>query len=288
VVDPATGRRASVQAAYDDAAKDFQQMVEYGKSALDFGSTQWPGVPYPYSKTTIFRGMADEEYPMFANDDTNDDPDTTRFIAAHELLHSWFPFYMGINEQRYGFMDEGWTTAFEYLINQRDMGPEKAAEFFKHFRTKNLVTPFNGLDIPIITPSDALSGNVIGRNNYEKAALGFLALKELIGDAPFKAALDEFMARWATCRRRRGATSCRWPTPAACPFRSTSRSPMPTARRVRSAKTQHCGRIPRMRPPSPLPPTRTSPNSCWTAASLWTRPRPTTRGRRRNPDLARP
>ena len=196
VVDPTTGRRASVQAAYDAAAEDFQQMVEYGKSALDFGSTQWPGVPYPYSKTTIFRGVADEEYPMFANDDTNADPADTRFIAAHELLHSWFPFYMGINEQRYGFMDEGWTTAFEYLINQRDVGPEAAADKFKHFRTKNLVVPFNGLDIPIITPSDSLSGNVIGRNNYEKSALGYLALKELMGDALFKAALHEFMARW--------------------------------------------------------------------------------------------
>ncbi len=196
VVDPATGRRASVQAAYDDAAKDFQQMVEYGKSALDFGSTQWPGVPYPYSKTTIFRGVADEEYPMFANDDTNDDPAMTRFVAAHELLHSWFPFYMGINEQRYGFMDEGWTTAFEYLINTRDLGPAGATELFQNFRSKNLVEPFNGVDIPIITPSDALSGNVIGRNNYEKAALGYLALKEMIGDAPFKQALHEFIARW--------------------------------------------------------------------------------------------
>ena len=196
VVDPATGRRASVQAAYDDAAKDFQQMVEYGESALDFGSTQWPGVPYPYSKTTIFRGVADEEYPMFANDDTNADPAITRFIAAHELFHSWFPFYTGINEQRYGFMDEGWATAFEYLINMRDMGPEKATDLFKKFRTSHLVMPFNGLDIPIITPSDSLSGNVIGRNNYEKAALGYLALKELIGDAPFKAALHEFIARW--------------------------------------------------------------------------------------------
>jgi aminopeptidase N len=52
------------------------------------------------------------------------------------------------------------------------------------------------VDIPIITPSDALYGNVIGRNNYEKAALGFLALKELMGDAPFKESLHEFIARW--------------------------------------------------------------------------------------------
>jgi hypothetical protein len=153
-------------------------------------------VPYPYGKTTIFRGIADEEYPMFANDDSNEDPTFTRFVAAHELLHSWFPFYMGINEQRYGFMDEGWTTAFEYLINERDLGTAMATELFQKYRSSHLVTPFTGVDIPIITPSDALYGDVIGRNNYEKAALGFLALKELMGDGPFKEALHEFMARW--------------------------------------------------------------------------------------------
>ncbi len=196
VVDPATGRRASVQAAYDAPSEDFQQMVEFGKSALDFGSNEWPGVPYPYSKTTIFRGLADEEYPMFANDSSNEDPTFTRFVAAHELLHSWFPFYMGTNEQRYGFMDEGWVTAFEYLINVRDLGPEAATALFKQFRSKNLVTPFSGVDIPIITPSDSLQGDVIGRNNYEKAALGYLALKELMGDDLFKQVLHEFMARW--------------------------------------------------------------------------------------------
>ena len=45
VVDPATNRRASVQAAYNPEATDFQQMVEFGKSALAFGSNQYPGVP---------------------------------------------------------------------------------------------------------------------------------------------------------------------------------------------------------------------------------------------------
>jgi hypothetical protein len=196
VVDPGTGRRASVQAAYDEAAKDFQRMVEFGKGALDFGSTEWPGVPYPYSKTTIFRGVADEEYPMFANDGSNDDELFTRFVVAHELLHSWFPFYMGINEQRYGFMDEGWTTAFEYLINERDLGPAGATDLFQRFRSGNLVPAYNGADIPIITPGDSVSGIALAINEYEKSALGYLALKELMGDGPFKAALHEFMARW--------------------------------------------------------------------------------------------
>lgn len=69
---------------------------------------------------------------MMANDSPQDDDIFQRFIAEHEIAHSYFPFYMGINEHRYGFMDEGWTTAFEYLIGIHDMGKEKPATFLNN------------------------------------------------------------------------------------------------------------------------------------------------------------
>ena len=208
VVDPATSRRASVQSAYNEAAKDFTRMVEFGKRTLAWASTQYPGVPYPYSKTSIILGGtegADEEYPMMVNDASHVDPDgnpdytMTRFVASHELLHSWFPFYMGINEKRYPFMDEGWTTAFEHLLAKEDMGSEQAIAFFKSFRVAPWSLPGWVTDLPIITPHDTLFGAgsvAFGLNPYGKAALGYLALKELMGDVAFKAALHEFMARW--------------------------------------------------------------------------------------------
>jgi hypothetical protein len=40
---------------------------------------------------------------------------------------------MGINETRYGFMDEGWATTFEYLISRADIGVEKADSAYKAF-----------------------------------------------------------------------------------------------------------------------------------------------------------
>jgi hypothetical protein len=54
------------------------------------------------------------------------------------------------------------------------------------------------MDLPIITPHDALWGQsaVFGFNQYGKAALGYLALKDLLGDAAFRTALHTFMARW--------------------------------------------------------------------------------------------
>lgn len=209
VVDTATGRRAAVQAAYADKATDFKPMVQMAREALLFGSTKYPGVPYPYPKTTIFLGTADEEYPMMVNDSSNLEnplakqfPENafTGFVATHEIFHSWFPFYMGINEKRYPFMDEGWTTAFEYLRNREVIGPQLADGLFKYMRvdTVGWALPLSGNDLPIVTPHDSLYGQspVFTFNQYGKAALGYLALRDLMGDAAFKKGLHTFMTRW--------------------------------------------------------------------------------------------
>ena len=207
VVDPVSGRRTSVQAAYPDSATDFTPMVNVAQKTLQFASTVYPGVPYPYPKTTIVLGSADEEYPMMVNDGSNvhnhfaatlPENAYTGFVASHELLHSWFPFYMGINEKRYPFMDEGWTTAFEYLLNREVLGVPTADGLFKGFRSSALALPLSSMDLPIITPHDALFAQsaVFGFNQYGKAALGYLALKDLMGDAAFRTALHTFMARW--------------------------------------------------------------------------------------------
>jgi hypothetical protein len=137
------------------------------------------------------------EYPMMVNDNTQEDPDFARFVAEHEIAHTWFPFYMGINETRYGFMDEGWATTFEYLIGTVDLGKDKADEFFKQFRVNYWAQdPSTEEDLPIITPANVLSGAALGNNEYGKAALGYLALKDLLGDDVFKKCLHEFMNRW--------------------------------------------------------------------------------------------
>lgn len=197
VVDDATGRRASVQAAYNDTAKDFHRMVEFGRHALDWLSHNWPGVPYPFPKTTIFQGFADMEYPMMVNDNTNEDPLFSRFVAEHEIAHSWFPFYMGINESRYPFMDEGWATTFELLIGQADLGKERAEGLYKRFRI-NYYTydPTSEEDLPIITPGDAMKGIGYGNNAYGKPSLAYLAVKDMLGDDLFKKCLHAYMDRW--------------------------------------------------------------------------------------------
>ncbi len=196
IVDPKTKRRASMQAAFADSAADFHQAVQFGRNSLGWLSTNWPGVPYPFPKMTTVMGFADMEYPMMCNDSHTDDANFTRFVQDHEIAHTWMPFYMGINESRYAFMDEGWATTFELLIGSAEFGKEKAETLFKQFRVDGWIhSRATAQDLPIITPSSEQRGGY-GNNAYGKPALSHFALKDMLGDELFKKALHGYMDRW--------------------------------------------------------------------------------------------
>jgi len=64
VVDKKTGRRSSCQSAYLDGSKNFHNQVKHIQHSLDWYSNNWPGVAYPFPKSTSIQGFADMEYPM--------------------------------------------------------------------------------------------------------------------------------------------------------------------------------------------------------------------------------
>ncbi len=196
VVDKATGRRASMQAAFADSAADFHHSVQNGRNSLSYFSTSWPGVPYPFPKMTAFQGFADMEYPMMVNDSHTDDLRFAQFVQDHEIAHTYFPFYMGINETRYGYMDEGWATTFEYLIGKAEVGQAATDKLYKNFRVNRWAhDPSSYEDLPIITPTSELN-MAAGNNEYGKASLSYLALKDMLGDELFKKALHTYMDNW--------------------------------------------------------------------------------------------
>lgn len=197
LVDKKTNRRASVQAAYDITGTDFVNSVKNNQFALDYFSNNWPGIPYPFSKMTAFQGFADMEYPMMCNDSQMGDPVFAQLVQDHEVAHTYFPFYMGINETRYAFMDEGWATTFEYLIGIEEHGKEAADKFYKEFRVQQYITDSSTEeDQPIIAMSTQVSGAGYGNNSYGKASLSYLALKDMLGDVVFKKALHDYMNNW--------------------------------------------------------------------------------------------
>jgi archaellum component FlaG (FlaF/FlaG flagellin family) len=195
LVDDAKKRRASVQAAFPDASDDFHHSVQFSRYALGWFSRNWPGVPYPFSKSTAVQGFADMEYPMMVNDSHEKDLGFAQLVQDHEQAHTYFPFYMGINESYYAFMDEGWATTLEYLIGIEEKGKQAADNFYKQFRVVGWATRPHTQEVPIITPSPDVKFGA-GNNFYGKPSLSYLALKDLLGDKLFKKALHTYMDNW--------------------------------------------------------------------------------------------
>ncbi|MDP9080064.1 MAG: M1 family metallopeptidase [Bacteroidota bacterium] len=196
IVDNKTKRRASMQSAFLDSSEDFHHAVQAGRHSLSWLSKNWPGVPYPFPKMTSFQGFADMEYPMMVNDSHTDDVAFSQFVQDHEIAHTWFPFYMGINESRYAFMDEGWATTFELLIGTDEVGKEKAEKLYKGFRVDGWINdPSTAEDLPIITPTSEQRDGY-GNNSYGKPSLSYFALKDMLGDELFKKALHTYMDNW--------------------------------------------------------------------------------------------
>ena len=199
VVDPADDRRVSVSAGYSPEFAGFGNMAQDIKDILTFVSSEWPGVPWPYNHANVFVGGGDEEFPMLANDAIEPpayEGASVRFVAAHELLHNYFPFYMGIDERRYPSMDEGWTTAFEYLFNVADIGKETADDLFVNFRSSNLINPYVGEAIPMIMPADATAGHCDGQGQLREGIAVLPGPQGVHGRRPFKTSLHAFIDRW--------------------------------------------------------------------------------------------
>lgn len=195
VVDDATHRRVSAQAAFSDDAEDFHHSVQFSRYSLGWFSRNWPGIPYPYEKSTAFQGFADMEYPMMINDSKEKDLSFAELVQDHEQAHTYMPFYMSTNESYYAFMDEGWATTFEYLIGITEKGKKGADEFYKSFRVKRWIHRPHTKENPIITPSPDVTWGA-GDNFYGKPSLSYLALKDMLGDALFKKALHTYMNNW--------------------------------------------------------------------------------------------
>ena len=128
-------KRVSVQAAYADESEDFHHMVKFGKHALKWFAENYPGIAYPYPKTTIVRGYADMEYPMMVNDNSAKSLDEARFVVEHEIAHTYFPFYMGTNETPSDLwmrLGHGPRTPYRNC----HLGEEQAVKNFQNFRVR--------------------------------------------------------------------------------------------------------------------------------------------------------
>jgi hypothetical protein len=192
VVDKKTGRRSRVDAVFNIKHKDYFEVIGIARKTVELMSYQFPKWPFPYNHETVFDGLDQMEYPMMVNDN----PVETRLDAVtltdHEIFHTMFPFYMGINETKYGWMDEGWATIGEWLLSP--MIDSSIADDFGMARYNNIAG--KEMDMPLHTLSTLLKDGTFVSNSYEKPGLGYLYIKDMLGDALFFKGLHFYIQQW--------------------------------------------------------------------------------------------
>lgn len=136
LVDSFTGRRTLTEAAYNKEHKDYFDVASQAQQSVFYMSYYYPKYPFPFPHITVFDGTDQMEYPMMVNDNPTETHKDGVQLTSHEIFHSYFPFYMGINETQYAWMDEGWATIGESVISPLMGEPEDEGIFSRQDMSK--------------------------------------------------------------------------------------------------------------------------------------------------------
>lgn len=191
VVDPKTKRRTRVDAVFNPIHRDYFHVAGDARKTVEAMSYTFPAWPFPYPHITVFDGLDQMEYPMMVNDNPVEDRTESITLTDHEVFHTMFPFYMGTNETKYAWMDEGWATLGEWLIS-----PMIDSSIVDEYGVApTAANAGNETDLPIITLSTEMSRGYF-TNAYPKPAMGYLYIKDYLGDALFTRALHHYINQW--------------------------------------------------------------------------------------------
>lgn len=191
-----SGRRVLTNAVYEESTTNYENGAIFSRMTIDYLSHELPGYPYPYPHITSFcnkSGGGGMETPMMANDGAPKEAAKTLGLIFHEITHTLFPFYMGVNERKYAWMDEGWASFYltEIVDNYPGGKGYKAHEVSGYENAAG-----NEMELPLITPSFSYKGQYSRIGFYNKPATAYYELKDLLGRDLFKKAINSYMERW--------------------------------------------------------------------------------------------
>lgn len=185
-----------VGAAFNKKSKDFYEVVDIASQSIEMMLNHLPGVPFPYNNITIFNsdGTSGMEFPMILNDGSFENRSRTVGITSHELIHQYFPFYVGTNERKYAWMDEGWARMMQFDIQYNI---EPSLNKFETIVEKYSKVSGEEYDVPLIVPSTNFESlRSYKTHAYTRPSMALKALQNYKGLEKFKSALKEYINRW--------------------------------------------------------------------------------------------
>jgi hypothetical protein len=151
--------------------------------------------PYQYPAMSNINGPeGGMEYPgiIFCGSRTNHEGMFN--VTDHEVGHSWFPMFVGSDERRYMWMDEGFNTFINFYSTAAWYGehPDIQRALDQTLEVARSVHPQ-----PVMTAPDKTWPRWVGRLQYRKPGLGLYILRELVlGHERFDAAFRTYIDRW--------------------------------------------------------------------------------------------
>lgn len=195
-VDEELNRRVLTSAVYPDSIEQFKDAALYARETIEYMSMEMPGYPYPWPHTTSFcnkRSGGGMETPMMANDGAPLNKGRLVGLIFHEISHSYLPFYMGVNERRFAWMDEGWAAFFpKEIVDKYD------DEYDYQARRVAAYAGAAGryLDIPMMIPSFMMRHGTARNSFYNRPAIAYEELHQMLGGDLFKKAMQKYMSLW--------------------------------------------------------------------------------------------
>ncbi len=187
------GRRVFTDAAYRPDGEYYDQAAATARTVVKDLSEEIPAVPYPFPSVTVFNGSGGMEFPMIVNDGPVRSTFGLLTLTHHEIAHSYFPFYMGINERKYAWMDEGWAQFIPNDLTQR-LEPESPNPMMWTAMALG-ATAGTDTELPLMTPS-LLTGSGYGNHAYSKPAMAYATLRDMLGNEKFTSALQHYIDQW--------------------------------------------------------------------------------------------
>jgi hypothetical protein len=191
-------RQTFVESVYPANAAHWDKVAGYAAQSITDMSFRQPAHPFPYPKMTNFcngRISGGMETPMMANNSAPSDAANLFGLTYHEIAHSYVPFFMGTNEKKYAWMDEGWASLWPaYLVDSL------FSDYGYMIRTMATFQDFAGkeLDIPPMVPNHLLSASypALRHSSYVRPAVAFYFMEIMLGSEVYKQSILEFMHRW--------------------------------------------------------------------------------------------
>lgn len=194
LIDNKTGKRTWVSMAYPPDQLNYNLGAKVAKESIEYFSTITPGIPFPYDKhTSVFGDFASGmEFPMMANDgDMGDDISDFYDLVAHEIAHTYFPFYINTNEKMYSWMDESWTTLFGTLfIADKEMNPPPFFVWLDNLSWNSF------RDLPPMIPTKNINQMEFMHQSYVRPKYANIFMLEMFAEKTLESPIKEYINRW--------------------------------------------------------------------------------------------